>query len=58
MRDEHTGAQAMKLLAFDTGTEAMSVAVCRSDAGALRLWQHQGARRWFCFLGVFTGVRC
>ena len=33
----------MKLLAFDTGTEAMSVAVCRSDAGALRLWQHQAA---------------
>jgi tRNA threonylcarbamoyladenosine biosynthesis protein TsaB len=33
----------MKLLAFDTGTEAMSVAVCRSDAGDLRLWQHQAA---------------
>jgi tRNA threonylcarbamoyladenosine biosynthesis protein TsaB len=33
----------MNLLAFDTGTEAMSVAVCRSVAGDLRLWQHQAA---------------
>jgi tRNA threonylcarbamoyladenosine biosynthesis protein TsaB len=33
----------MKLLAFDTGTETMSVAVCRPDRGTVRVWQHQAA---------------
>jgi tRNA threonylcarbamoyladenosine biosynthesis protein TsaB len=32
----------MKLLAFDTSTEHMSVAVQRSAAGACQIWQHSG----------------
>ncbi len=32
----------MKLLAFDTSTEVMSVAVQRTDSGARQLWQHSG----------------
>jgi tRNA threonylcarbamoyladenosine biosynthesis protein TsaB len=33
----------MKLLAFDTSTELMSVAVSRDDGAAAGLWQQQGA---------------
>ncbi|MEI8325689.1 MAG: tRNA (adenosine(37)-N6)-threonylcarbamoyltransferase complex dimerization subunit type 1 TsaB [Betaproteobacteria bacterium] len=34
----------MKLLAFDTSTETLSVAVCRdAQDGAARVWQHSGA---------------
>jgi tRNA threonylcarbamoyladenosine biosynthesis protein TsaB len=32
----------MKVLAFDTSTEALSVAVGRWQGGALQLWQHSG----------------
>ncbi|RFO96281.1 tRNA (adenosine(37)-N6)-threonylcarbamoyltransferase complex dimerization subunit type 1 TsaB [Rhodoferax lacus] len=32
----------MKLLAFDTSTDAMSIAVSRDDGAAAGLWQHQG----------------
>lgn len=32
----------MKLLAIDTSTEAMSVAVMRDDTGAAQVWQHSG----------------
>jgi hypothetical protein len=32
----------MKVLAFDTSTEALSVAVGRWQGGALQLWQHTG----------------
>jgi tRNA threonylcarbamoyladenosine biosynthesis protein TsaB len=33
----------MKLLAFDTSTDSMSIAVCRDDGTAGGLWQQQGA---------------
>jgi tRNA threonylcarbamoyladenosine biosynthesis protein TsaB len=33
----------MKLLAFDTSTEVMSIAVSRDDNGALQTWSHTGA---------------
>lgn len=33
----------MKLLAFDTSTELISIAVTRTDAGVARVWQHTGA---------------
>ena len=33
----------MKLLAFDTSTELISIAVTRLDAGVPRSWQHTGA---------------
>ena len=32
----------MKLLAFDTSTDAMSIAVSRDDGAAAGLWQQQG----------------
>ena len=32
--------KTMNLLAFDTGTEVMSVAVARTEQGQVRLWQH------------------
>ena len=32
--------ETMNLLAFDTGTEVMSVAVARTEQGQVRLWQH------------------
>jgi tRNA threonylcarbamoyladenosine biosynthesis protein TsaB len=34
---------AMNLLAFDTGTEAMSIAVARTVGGVSQQWQHSGA---------------
>lgn len=33
----------MNLLAFDTGTEVMSIAVCRTVTGQVQQWQHTGA---------------
>lgn len=33
----------MKLLAFDTSTDQLSIAVSRDDGAAAGLWQHQGA---------------
>ena len=33
----------MHLLAFDTSTDALSVAVLRSTPAGPRYWQHQGA---------------
>ena len=33
----------MNLLAFDTGTEMMSIAVCRTVDGQVQLWQHSAA---------------
>jgi tRNA threonylcarbamoyladenosine biosynthesis protein TsaB len=35
--------QTMKLLAFDTSTELISVAVMRAVAGVAQIWQHTGA---------------
>lgn len=35
--------QAMNLLAFDTGTEVMSIAVARTVDGVAQQWQHSGA---------------
>ncbi|MBE2261418.1 MAG: tRNA (adenosine(37)-N6)-threonylcarbamoyltransferase complex dimerization subunit type 1 TsaB [Burkholderiaceae bacterium] len=32
----------MKLLAIDTGTSALSIAVCRPDGASQRIWSHSG----------------
>jgi hypothetical protein len=41
----------MHLLAFDTSTDALSVAVLRGTPAGQRYWQHQGA-------GGAAGVPC
>lgn len=40
---EKVDAQGMNLLAFDTGTELMSIAVARTLDGVVQQWQHSGA---------------
>lgn len=46
----------MKLLAFDTSTDAMSIAVSRDDAGAAGLWQQQGAGGAQASAGLIAAV--
>ena len=46
----------MKLLAFDTSTEVMSIAVCRSDGAQVRQWLHTGAGGAQASGGLIAGV--
>jgi tRNA threonylcarbamoyladenosine biosynthesis protein TsaB len=46
----------MKLLAFDTSTDAMSIAVSRNDGSAAGLWQMQGAGGAKASAGLIAGV--
>ncbi len=46
----------MKLLAFDTSTDVMSIAVSRDDAGAAGLWQSHGAGGALASKGLIAGV--
>lgn len=46
----------MKLLAFDTSTDRMSIAVMRDDVGAAGLWQQQGAGGAHASTGLIAGV--
>ena len=46
----------MKLLAFDTSTETMSIAVARTDAGPTRVWQYSGAGGAQASLGLIAAV--
>jgi tRNA threonylcarbamoyladenosine biosynthesis protein TsaB len=46
----------MKLLAFDTSTDAMSIAVSRDDGLAAGLWQQQGAGGAQASAGLIAGV--
>ena len=46
----------MKLLAFDTSTDGMSIAVSRDDGGAAGLWQQQGAGGAKASTGLIAGV--
>jgi tRNA threonylcarbamoyladenosine biosynthesis protein TsaB len=46
----------MKLLAFDTSTDVMSIAVSRDDGAASGLWQHQGAGGAQASTGLIAGV--
>jgi len=46
----------MKLLAFDTSTDTMSIAVSRDDGAASGLWQQQGAGGAQASTGLIAGV--
>jgi tRNA threonylcarbamoyladenosine biosynthesis protein TsaB len=46
----------MKLLAFDTSTDVMSIAVARDDGAAAGLWQQQGAGGPKASTGLIAGV--
>lgn len=46
----------MKLLAFDTSTDVMSIAVSRDDGDAAGLWQQQGAGGAKASTGLIAGV--
>jgi tRNA threonylcarbamoyladenosine biosynthesis protein TsaB len=46
----------MKLLAFDTSTDVMSIAVSRDDGAAAGLWQQQGAGGAKASIGLIAGV--
>lgn len=46
----------MKLLAFDTSTDTLSIAVSRDDGAAAGLWQHQGAGAAQASTGLIAGV--
>jgi tRNA threonylcarbamoyladenosine biosynthesis protein TsaB len=46
----------MKLLAFDTSTDRMSIAVSRDDGAAAGLWQQQGAGGAQASTGLIAGV--
>jgi tRNA threonylcarbamoyladenosine biosynthesis protein TsaB len=46
----------MKLLAFDTSTEVMSIAVSRDDGAASGLWQQQGEGGAKASTGLIAGV--
>ena len=46
----------MKLLAFDSSTEVMSIAVMRSDGSAAQTWQHSGAGGAQASLGLIGAV--
>lgn len=46
----------MKLLAFDTSTELMSIAVSRDDGVASGIWLHQGAGGPQASAGLIAGV--
>ena len=46
----------MKLLAFDTSTDAMSIAVSRDDGACAGLWQQQGAGGAQASAGLIAGV--
>lgn len=46
----------MKLLAFDTSTDLMSIAVTRDDGAAAGLWQQQGAGGAQASTGLIAGV--
>ena len=46
----------MKLLAFDTSTDAMSIAVSRDDGALAGLWQQQGAGGPKASAGLIAGV--
>jgi tRNA threonylcarbamoyladenosine biosynthesis protein TsaB len=46
----------MKLLAFDTSTEVMSIAVARAEGGHTRLWQHSGAGGAQASTGLIAAV--
>ena len=46
----------MKLLAFDTSTDQMSIAVSRGEGASLQVWQHEGAGGAQASLGLIAGV--
>jgi tRNA threonylcarbamoyladenosine biosynthesis protein TsaB len=46
----------MKLLAFDTSTDGMSIAVSRDDGAFAGLWQHQGAGGAQASIGLIAAV--
>lgn len=46
----------MKLLAFDTSTDVMSIAVSRDDGAAAGVWQQQGAGGAQASTGLIAGV--
>jgi tRNA threonylcarbamoyladenosine biosynthesis protein TsaB len=46
----------MKLLAFDTSTDVMSIAISRDDGVAAGLWQHQGEGGAKASSGLIAGV--
>jgi tRNA threonylcarbamoyladenosine biosynthesis protein TsaB len=46
----------MKLLAFDTSTDVMSIAVSRDDGASAGLWQQQGAGGAQASTGLIAGV--
>lgn len=46
----------MNLLAFDTSTETLSIAVSRSDNGQVRQWQHTGAGGAQASSGLIAGA--
>lgn len=46
----------MKLLAFDTSTEVMSIAVMRSEIGPAEIWQYSGAGGAQASLGLIAAV--
>jgi tRNA threonylcarbamoyladenosine biosynthesis protein TsaB len=46
----------MKLLAFDTSTEVLSIAVSRRVDGVARVWQHSGAGGAQASTGLISGV--
>lgn len=49
-------AQRMNLLAFDTGTEVMSIAVARTVDGATQQWQHRGAGGALTSTGLIPAI--
>jgi len=46
----------MKLLAFDTSTDQMSIAVARGEGPSLQLWQQDGAGAAQASLGLIAGA--
>ena len=46
----------MKLLAFDTSTEILSIAVSRTEGGHVQVWQHSGAGGAQASTGLIAGV--